>query len=170
MAKLEISLGDITKFKADAIVNAANTTLLGGGGVDGAIHAAAGSELLAECRALGGCETGKAKLTRGYKLPARFVIHTPGPVWNGGEHGEARLLEGCYRESLTLAVNRGCETIAFPSISTGIYRYPLALASEVAVRTILDYFKTDTVLRLVTIVCFDEHTKRFYDEALERLR
>ncbi len=168
--KLEIMKGDITALSVDAIVNAANTTLLGGGGVDGAIHAAAGPELLAECKTLGGCETGQAKITRGYRLPASFVIHTPGPVWRGGDYGELRLLADCYRNSLTLAVSRGCESVAFPSISTGVYRFPLTLASEIAVKTILEFLKTDKLLRRVIIVCFDEHTKSFYDKALERFK
>ncbi|MFA9380297.1 MAG: O-acetyl-ADP-ribose deacetylase [Acetanaerobacterium sp.] len=165
---LEIIKGDITKIKADAIVNAANTTLLGGGGVDGAIHAAAGPGLHRECQTLGGCATGQAKLTQGYQLPARFVIHTPGPVWRGGENGEAALLESCYRESLALAVTRGCVTVAFPSISTGVYRFPLVLASGIAVRTIRGILARDTILRRVMIVCLDEHTKQFYDDALEQ--
>ncbi len=168
--KLEIMTGDITRMQVDAIVNAANTTLLGGGGVDGAIHAAAGPELLAECKALGGCETGQAKITKGYRLPASYVIHTPGPVWRGGDYGEARLLADCYKNSLALAVSRGCETVAFPSISTGVYRFPLQLASEIAVKTSLDFLKTDRLLRRVSIVCFDDHTKSFYDEALEKLK
>lgn len=168
--KLEIVKGDITEMQVDAIVNAANTTLLGGGGVDGAIHAAAGPELLAECRTLGGCETGQAKMTKGYRLPARYVIHTPGPIWRGGDYGEARLLADCYKNSLNLAASHGCETVAFPSISTGVYRFPLQLASEIAVKTILDFLKTDKLLRRVTIVCFDDHTKSFYDKALEKLK
>lgn len=168
--KLEITRGDITRMQVDAIVNAANTTLLGGGGVDGAIHAAAGPELLAECKTLGGCETGQAKITKGYRLPASYVIHTPGPVWRGGDYGEARLLADCYKNSLSLAVSRGCETVAFPSISTGVYRFPLQLASEIAVKTILDFLKTDKLLRRVTIVCFDDHTKLFYEKALEKLK
>lgn len=166
--KLEIIKGDITTIRADAIVNAANTTLLGGGGVDGAIHAAAGPELLAECKTLGGCETGKAKLTLGYKLPARFVIHTPGPIWRGGERGEAALLASCYRESLALASLHGCRSVAFSSISTGVYHFPLALAAPIAVNSIMDFLAQDTILHRVMLVCFDEHTKKFYDEALER--
>ncbi|HWN25196.1 MAG TPA: O-acetyl-ADP-ribose deacetylase, partial [Candidatus Sulfotelmatobacter sp.] len=126
--KIQTVRGDITALNLDAIVNAANTTLLGGGGVDGAIHRAAGPELLAECRTLGGCEAGKAKITRGYKLPARFIIHTVGPVWSGGRRGEAEVLAGCYRNSLQLAVENGIKTIAFPAISCGAYRFPVSEA------------------------------------------
>lgn len=165
--KLQIVLGDITKQKADAIVNAANTTLLGGGGVDGAIHRAAGPELLAECRALHGCETGRAKITKGYRLPARYVIHTPGPIWRGGNSGEAGLLADCYRSCLALAAEHGCQTVAFPSISTGVYRFPLRLAAETAVRTILSFLKEDHTIRRVTMVCFDPVTRDAYEEALK---
>lgn len=165
---LTITLGDITKVKADAIVNAANTSLLGGGGVDGAIHRAAGPELLAECRMLHGCKTGQAKITKGYQLPARYVIHTPGPVWNGGKKQEEALLKSCYENCLRLAVENGCRTVAFPSISTGIYHFPLERASVIAVGTILDFLQGHPELE-VQIVCFDGRTQGFYQEALRQL-
>lgn len=158
--------GDITKVKADAIVNAANTSLLGGGGVDGAIHRAAGPELLMECRELHGCKTGQAKITGGYRLPAKYVIHTPGPVWNGGSKNEEALLESCYRNSLKLAVEHDCKTVAFPSISTGIYRFPLEKASAIAVGVILEYCGRYPELE-VKMVCFDERTKAAYEKAME---
>lgn len=164
---LKIVLGDITRVPADAIVNAANTSLLGGGGVDGAIHRAAGPELLAECRLLNGCRTGQAKLTKGYRLPAKYVIHTPGPVWNGGRSGEEELLKSCYESCLRLAAEHGCRSVAFPSISTGIYRFPLELASRIAVETILSFLDTHPQLE-VQMVCFDERTRSFYEEALEK--
>lgn len=169
MGKLSVIQGDITKQAADAIVNAANCTLLGGGGVDGAIHRAAGPELLAECRTLHGCETGKAKITKGYRLPARFVIHTPGPVWHGGKSGEEALLRSCYRSCLELAAENGCKSVDFPSISTGVYHFPLEKASRIAVETILDGLKTWPQLERVRMVCFDERTKAYYDRALAEL-
>ena len=141
MERLQTVLGDITKQSVDAIVNAANCSLLGGGGVDGAIHRAAGPELLAECRMLHGCETGKAKITKGYRLPAKHVIHTPGPVWHGGNKGEAELLTSCYRSCLELASENGCRTVDFPSISTGVYHFPLDKAAAIACRTIKEYLK-----------------------------
>ncbi|NLG87842.1 MAG: O-acetyl-ADP-ribose deacetylase [Clostridiaceae bacterium] len=165
MERIEIVQGDITKVKADAIVNAANKTLLGGGGVDGAIHRAAGPELLEECRRLNGCETGEAKITKGYKLPAKHVIHTVGPIWQGGANDEDRLLASCYRNSLKLAVSNGLKTIAFPSISTGAYRFPLKRAAEIAMREIYGFLKEDNSIEKVIIVCFDERTKQAYDEA-----
>ena len=169
MPNIEVILGDITRQSVDAIVNAANCSLLGGGGVDGAIHRAAGPELLAECRTLHGCETGKAKITKGYRLPARYVIHTPGPVWHGGGYGEAELLASCYRSCLELASQNGCETVDFPSISTGVYHFPLDKASEIAIGTIAAYLREHPEIRRVRMVCFDERTKAFYDRALEKL-
>ena len=167
MAKIEIIQGDITKQSVDAIVNAANCSLLGGGGVDGAIHRAAGPELLAECRTLGGCKTGEAKITRGYKLPAKYVIHTPGPVWHGGNKDEADKLRSCYRNCLVLASENGCKTVDFPSISTGVYHFPLEKASEIAIKTIAEYLFEHPEIERVRMVCFNQHTQRFYQAALE---
>ena len=164
---INVILGDITKVSADAIVNAANTSLLGGGGVDGAIHRAAGPELLAFCRTLGGCSTGEAKITPGFRLPARYVIHTPGPIWRGGGRGEARLLENSYRNCMRLAEENGCETVAFPSISTGVYGYPLDQAAAIAVSAVADALGGCKCVRDVTFVCFDRRTETAYREALE---
>ena len=169
MPNIEIILGDITRQSVDAIVNAANCSLLGGGGVDGAIHRAAGPELLAECRTLHGCETGKAKITRGYRLPAKYVIHTPGPVWHGGGYGEPELLASCYRSCLELASENGCETVDFPSISTGVYHFPLEKAAEIAIGVIAAYLREHPEIKRVRMVCFDLRTKDFYDRALEKL-
>ena len=169
MGKIQIIQGDITKQAVDAIVNAANCSLLGGGGVDGAIHRAAGPELLAECRTLNGCATGQAKITKGYRLPARYVIHTPGPVWHGGSHGEPELLASCYRSCLTLAREHGCKTVDFPSISTGVYHFPLEQAAEIAISTIAEFLETAPELQQVRMVCFDARTKAHYDRALARL-
>jgi len=155
--RIDIVRGEITKLDVNAIVNAANTTLLGGGGVDGAIHRAAGPELLAECRALGGCRPGEAKLTRGYKLPTRYVIHTVGPVWTGGKAGERQTLTNCYRNSLQLAVENGIKTIAFPAISCGAYRYPVPQAAQIAVETTRDFLATtDKIDKVIFVVTNDE--------------
>ena len=166
MDRLQIIQGDITHCTTDAIVNAANTSLLGGGGVDGAIHRAAGPELLAECRTLHGCETGEAKATKGYRLPCRYVIHTPGPVWHGGTCGEADKLAACYRNSLTIASELGCKTVAFPSISTGVYHFPLPQAACIAVNTILAYLHAHDEIEQVAMVCFDANTFAAYQQAL----
>ena len=169
MTRIEIIQGDITKQAVDAIVNAANTSLLGGGGVDGAIHRAAGPELLAECRTLHGCRTGEAKITKGYRLPAKFVIHTPGPVWHGGGSGEEALLASCYRSCLTLAAENGCKTVDFPSISTGVYHFPLDRAAGIAIGTIAAFLSAHPEIERVRMVCFDARTKGFYDAALRAL-
>jgi O-acetyl-ADP-ribose deacetylase (regulator of RNase III) len=165
-SKIDIVRGDITKLDVDAIVNAANTTLLGGGGVDGAIHRAAGPELLAECRTLGGCKPGEAKLTRGYRLPARFIIHTVGPVWRGGTGDEPETLANCYRNSLQLAVENEIKTIAFAAISCGAYGYPIPDAAQVALKTGRDFLATDDRIDKVTIVLWSEDIYEAYRQLL----
>ncbi len=167
--KVKIITGDITKIIADAIVNAANTSLLGGGGVDGAIHRAAGPELLEECKKLRGCKTGEAKITKGYRLPAKYVIHTPGPIWRGGGNNEEGLLHNSYENSLKLAEEYGCGTVAFPSISTGVYRFPLDLAAKIALTTISKFLEQSKVVGQVTVVCFDGLTYEAYLKAMKEL-
>ena len=167
--RMKIVLGDITKQNVDAIVNAANNSLLGGGGVDGAIHRAAGPGLLNECVALNGCETGQAKITRGYNLPAKYVIHTVGPVWYGGGLNEDRLLRDCYRNSLQLAKEYGIETIAFPSISTGAYRFPFPRATKIALQETYDFLKNDDTIKAVYFVCFGENALKIYRAEYEKL-
>ena len=169
MSRIEVIEADITTLAVDAIVNAANTSLLGGGGVDGAIHRAAGPELLAECRTLGGCETGRAKITRGYRLPARWVIHAVGPVWRGGSSREPELLASAYRESLRLAAGVGARTIAFPAISCGVYGYPVNEAATIAVREVASFLESDTRLERVTLACFGQVVLDAYLRAVGQL-
>ena len=164
MIEIEIIQGDITKLAVDAIVNAANCSLLGGGGVDGAIHRAAGPELLRACIPLNGCETGKAKITSGFKLPAKFVIHTPGPVYQDGQHGESELLESCYRSCLDLAEENNCETVAFPAISCGVYGYPWEAAIEIAVKTVRNY--PAQKVKKVVFCCFGAEMEKLYRETV----
>jgi O-acetyl-ADP-ribose deacetylase (regulator of RNase III) len=164
--KIEINRGDITKLDVDAIVNAANATLLGGGGVDGAIHRAAGPELLMECRGLNGCRPGEAKITRGYRLPARFVIHTVGPVWHGGKHGEPETLANCYRNSLQVAVENGIKTIAFPAISCGAYGYPILEAAQMAVKTTREFLANTNKIERVIFVLWGEDIYEAYRRLL----
>lgn len=164
--RIEVVEGDITKLHVDAIVNAANSSLLGGGGVDGAIHRAAGPELLAECRTLGGCPTGEARITKGYRLPARHVIHTVGPVWRE-DRDEDRLLASCYRNSLTLAVQNDVGTIAFPAISTGIYAFPMDRAARIAVREVREFLSHDDTIERVFLVCFGRDALATFRHALD---
>ena len=165
-SKIEIARGDITTFQVDAIVNAANTTLLGGGGVDGAIHRTAGPKLLAECRTIGGCRPGEAKITRGYDLPARFVIHAVGPIWRDGKHNEPETLANCYRHSLQLAVENGIKTIAFPAVSCGAYGYPISEAAQIALKTVRDFLATDDRIDKITFVLWDEDIYDAYRQLL----
>lgn len=163
---IEIFEGDITTLNVDAIVNAANRSLLGGGGVDGAIHRAAGHQLLEECRTLGGCETGQAKITRGYKLPAKYVIHTVGPVWYGGNKNEDELLSNCYKNSLKLALNHKLKSIAFPSISTGAYGFPFERAAKIAVKSVQDFLEINKTMEKVVFVCFGKDAFEVYKNLL----
>ncbi|XAP77454.1 O-acetyl-ADP-ribose deacetylase [Citromicrobium bathyomarinum] len=171
LTAIDVEAGDITTMQFDAIVNAANSSLLGGGGVDGAIHRAAGPDLLEECRSLGGCETGQAKVTKGYRLPASHVIHTVGPVWRGGDHGEPEQLASCYRESLARAVEIGARSVGIPAISTGIYGYPLDRAAQVAARTVADVVaENPDAFDRIALVCFDEEALAAFEAALENVQ
>jgi O-acetyl-ADP-ribose deacetylase (regulator of RNase III) len=166
--RMAVQIADITTLGVDAIVNAANTSLLGGGGVDGAIHHAAGPELLAECRTLNGCKVGGAKITKGYRLPAAYVIHTVGPVWNGGNKGEMELLASCYRSVLEIAAARSLNTLAFPAISTGIYRFPAKQAAEIAVQTVAGFLKRSEWPEKVIFCCFSGESAKFHTSALDK--
>jgi O-acetyl-ADP-ribose deacetylase len=170
VSHIEAVRGDITDQAVDAIVNAANTSLLGGGGVDGAIHRVAGPELLAECRGLGGCPTGEARITRGYRLPARYVIHTVGPVWAGGTQGEAELLRRCYANTMQLAADHGIRSIAFPAISTGVYGYPIESAAHIAVAAVREALSRPTSVEVVRFVCFSDRDWNVYLELLGHRR
>lgn len=166
MSRIQVRKGDITRLSIDAIVNAANSSLRGGGGVDGAIHRAAGPKLLEACIALGGCPTGEAKITPGFNLPAKFVIHTVGPVWHGGNEQEDSLLANCYRNSLKLAVAHGIETIAFPAISTGVYGFPIARAAYIAVKEVATVLKGVDSIQSVQLVCFNDQAMQFFSDAV----
>ena len=165
-SRIELIKADITKLNVDTIVNAANRSLLGGGGVDGAIHRTAGPGLLEECRKLNGCDTGEAKITKGYNLSAKFIIHTVGPVWNGGKNNEAELLASCYRNSLQLAIENNCHTIAFPNISTGVYRFPKEAAAEIAIHETLKFLEQEPSIEKVLFVCFDDENYGIYRDKL----
>ena len=167
MGRIELYKGDITKLEVDAIVNAANKSLLGGGGVDGAIHRAAGTQLLEACKLLNGCETGDAKMTKGYNLPAKHIIHAVGPVWNGGESNEPELLASCYEKSLKLASENQLKTIAFPNISTGVYGFPKEKAAEIAIETVKDFLASDDMIEQVTFTVFDEENYTIYQKKLD---
>jgi O-acetyl-ADP-ribose deacetylase len=170
LERIDLQKGDITKLNVDAIVNAANTSLMGGGGVDGAIHRAGGPEILEECRKIvarqGGCKTGEAVITTGGKLPAKYVIHTVGPVWNGGKNNEEQNLAGCYKNSLNIALENNCKTIAFPNISTGIYRFPKEQAAKIAVETTKDFLSKNNAIEKVIFVCFDNENYELYKKQL----
>lgn len=164
--QIEIKIGDITKFEVDAIVNAANTSLLGGGGVDGAIHRAAGNKLLDECRTLNGCPTGEAKITKGYNLPAKYVIHTVGPIWRGGHLNESQLLENCYRNSLEIGVKNNINSIAFPAISTGVYRFPIEAATKIAITTCKNFLRDNPSIEKCIFVCFSQNDFEIYKKTM----
>ncbi len=168
-SRVQIAQGDITELRMDAIVNAANNSLLGGGGVDGAIHRAAGPELLEECRTLGGCPTGEAKITRGYRLPAEWVIHTVGPIWDGGSRGEPELLASCYRNSFALVAQHNIKTVAFPAVSAGVYGYPMAQAALVAVTETSRFLQNDTSVEKVVFACFNQHAHDAYTKAVDEV-
>lgn len=167
--KIFLSQEDITEMEVDAIVNAANSSLEGGGGVDGAIHQAAGRELLEACRLLNGCATGDAKITKGFNLPAKFVIHTVGPIWNNGSNNEEKLLESCYKRSMEVAVQNNCKTIAFPNISTGIYHFPKDLAAKIAINTVIDFLNNNQTVDKVIFVCFSKENYKIYKTILDNL-
>lgn len=165
-SRIKLIKGDITKIKVEAIVNAANRSLLGGGGVDGAIHRAAGPQLLEECKTLNGCKTGEAKITKGYLLPAKFIIHTVGPVWNGGNNNEKELLANCYKNSLQLANENNCKSVAFPNISTGVYRFPKELAAEIAIRKVQSFLEKKSCPKEIIFTIFDEENYNLYSRIL----